>query len=99
MITKEQVFDALRKVNDPELRINVVDLGLIYAVDIFPDNKINIVMTVTTPGCPVIDQFLQQAHDEVAAIPDVGEVTVHLTFDPLWTPDKITPEVRSALGL
>ena len=98
-ITKEQVLEKLRSVNDPELRINVVDLGLIYETTISEKNDITVVMTVTTPGCPIIDQFLEQVHEQIESLEGVGKITVKLTFDPPWSVDKIKPELREALGM
>lgn len=98
-ITEEDIREKLRVVNDPELRINVVDLGLIYQITVSDANDVFIKMTVTTPGCPVIDQFLEQVHQSIENIEDVGEITVKLTFDPLWTPEKMAPQARAALGL
>jgi len=98
-LTEQDVWGVLHTVHDPELRISVVDLGLIYDIQITDQNDVTVKMTVTTPGCPVIDQFLEQAHDKIESLKDVGNVTVKLTFDPLWTPDRIKPECREALGI
>jgi len=98
-ITKEAVLTQLRHVMDPEFRLNIVDLGLIYEVAISPSSDVTVQMTVTTPGCPIIPQFLQQAHDHIAKIEGVGKVQVQLTFNPLWTPAKMSAEARAALGL
>lgn len=98
-ITEQDVKKVLHTVHDPELRMSVVDLGLIYDVQISDQNDVVVKMTVTTPGCPVIDQFLEQAHDKVESLPEVGNVIVKLTFDPFWTPDRIKPELREALGI
>lgn len=98
-ITREEVESSLNIVKDPELRIGVVDLGLIYEVSISEKNDVSVLMSVTTPGCPVIDQFLEQAEAAIQGLPEVGEVTVKLTFTPLWTPDRIKPQARKALGL
>jgi len=99
VLTEHDVREALHTVHDPELRMSVVDLGLIYDIQISPENDVTVNMTVTTPGCPIIDQFLQQANDKVESLPDVGNVTIKLTFDPPWTTDRIKPELREALGL
>lgn len=98
-ITESEILDHLKAVNDPELKINIVDLGLIYEVKISDKNDIFVKMTVTTPGCPVIDQFLEQVHSILESIQGVGEITVRLTFDPLWTTEKMNPDARAALGL
>jgi metal-sulfur cluster biosynthetic enzyme len=98
-ITKEAVLTQLRHVIDPEFRLNIVDLGLIYEVDITSAADVTVQMTVTTPGCPIIPQFLQQAHDQIAKLEGVGKVNVQLTFNPLWTPAKMSADARAALGL
>ena len=98
-ITKDMVFSQLRNVIDPEFRLNIVDLGLIYSVELSDSFDVTVQMTVTTPGCPIIPQFLQQAHDQIAKIEGVGKVDVQLTFNPLWTPAKMSLEARAALGL
>ena len=98
-LTEQDVQGALQAVHDPELRMSVVDLGLIYDIQISEHNDVVVQMTVTTPGCPVIEQFLEQVNDRIESLKDVGGVTVKLTFDPLWTPNRIKPELREALGL
>lgn len=98
-LTEQQVKEQLKHVKDPELRLNVVDLGLIYEIRISEQNDVFVKMTVTTPGCPVIDQFLEQVHESIEALADVGEVTVRLTFDPPWTTERMDPNARAALGL
>lgn len=98
-LRREDVEKALNVVRDPELRLGVVDLGLVYEISLSSTNDVSIVMTVTTPGCPVIDQFLEQAEAAARGLPEVGQVTVKLTFTPLWTPDRIKPQARKALGL
>ncbi|MFA5031049.1 MAG: metal-sulfur cluster assembly factor [Patescibacteria group bacterium] len=98
-LTEKDVKEVLHIVHDPELQISIVDLGLIYDVQISDTNDVIVKMTVTTPGCPIIDQFLEQAHDKIESLKDVGNVTVKLTFDPPWTPDRIKPEIREALGI
>lgn len=98
-ITEQVVRERLKTVKDPELHLNVVDLGLIYKIEISNKNDVTVDMTVTTPGCPIIDQFLGQVHYAIHQIPEVGEIKVNLTFNPLWTPDKMNPEARAQLGL
>jgi metal-sulfur cluster biosynthetic enzyme len=92
------VLEALKEVIDPELGINVVDLGLIYEVDIEGAN-VSVTMTLTTPGCPLhesIGAAVREALD--AYIPGIGEVAVNLVWDPPWTPDRLSEEGRLALG-
>lgn len=98
MITKEEVIKALRKVYDPEIPINVVDLGLIYDVKI-EDNNVNIKMTMTAPGCPLdfllVDMVKEAIKEE---IPSVKEVNVELVWDPPWTPERMSEEAKRLLG-
>lgn len=98
MITEEQVMEALKQVYDPEVGVNIVDLGLIYGVDIGEDGTVRIDMTLTTPGCPLHDALSVDIERVLKAIPDVKNVQVDLVWNPPWTPDRITPEGHRALG-
>ena len=86
--TREQVVQALSSVFDPELGMSVVELGLIYSIDIV-NATVNITMTLTAPGCPVHDVIAGWIRQAVAAVPGVDSVGVRITFDPPWTPDRI----------
>ena len=97
-ITHDEVVGALKEVYDPEIPVNVVDLGLIYDVDINDDN-VNIVMTLTAPGCGMAPYIAQQAEWAVAEVEGVKDVSVDITFDPPWNPDRITDDGKMALGL
>ncbi|MCC6003510.1 MAG: metal-sulfur cluster assembly factor [Thermofilum sp.] len=98
-ITQEQVLQALQEVFDPEVPFNVVDLGLIYGVEI-SDGKVKIKMTLTTIGCPLSYFLVDMVREAVREkIPEVEDVEVELVFDPPWTPDRMKPEVRKLLGL
>ena len=97
-ITHDEVVGALKEVYDPEIPVNVVDLGLIYDVDINDDN-VNIVMTLTSPGCGMGPYIAQQAEWAVAEVEGVKDVSVDITFDPPWNPDRITDDGKMALGL
>ena len=97
-ITHDEVVGALKEVYDPEIPVNVVDLGLIYDVDINDDN-VNIVMTLTAPGCGMGPYIAQQAEWAVAEVEGVKDVRVDITFDPPWNPDRITDDGKMALGL
>jgi metal-sulfur cluster biosynthetic enzyme len=98
MVTVDQVKKALRKVKDPELNLDLVVLGLIYEVDV-QDAVVEVTMSLTSPACPVAGQIVDQARAAVEAIPGVEQANVELTFSPLWTPERIPPMIRSALGL
>ncbi|MFZ5828303.1 MAG: metal-sulfur cluster assembly factor [Bacillota bacterium] len=95
-ITKEQVLKVLEKVNDPELRLNIVDLGLIYDVEITEENNVGVDMTLTTQACPVGPLMQMQAEAALKSIPGVNQVDVRLTFDPPWTPDKMSERLKKA---
>ena len=98
MITKQDVMKVLKQCYDPEIGINVVDLGLIYDVQVKND-KVNIKMTLTTPGCPMHSFLTQNVQDKVKDVKGVKEVKVDLIWDPPWTPDRMTKNVRKKLGL
>lgn len=95
-ITKQQVLKVLEKVNDPELRLNIVDLGLIYEIEITEDNNVGVDMTLTTQACPVGPLMQMQAEAAVKSVPGVNQVDVRLVFDPPWTPDKMSERLKKA---
>ncbi|MBI4758742.1 MAG: metal-sulfur cluster assembly factor [Chloroflexi bacterium] len=97
MVTKDQVMAALRGVEDPELGLNVVDLGLIYNVDIVNDN-VKVEMTLTTPGCPLHDSIGRGAQAAVAKVPGVKTAEVRLVWDPPWSPSRMSDAAKKALG-
>ena len=92
-IGREQVTAALREVFDPELGMSVVDLGLIYDVQI-DGGRVRITMTLTTQGCPLHDSMTEWVRQAVGRIPGVDEVEVAITFEPAWTPERIAPGAR-----
>lgn len=94
---REDVIEALRNCYDPEIPVNIYDLGLIYKLDIDGDD-INIVMTLTSPFCPVIDFLLDQVREEIKK-KGAKEVNIDLTFDPPWNKDMISEAAREELGL
>ncbi len=97
-LTVEGVYEALRDVYDPEIPVNVVDLGLIYGVEV-DEGNVEIRLTLTFAGCGMGPQIAQQAEWRIAEIDAVEDVNVELTFDPPWTPDMITEEGKKLLGL
>jgi metal-sulfur cluster biosynthetic enzyme len=98
-ITDEQVFDALRKCMDPEIPVNVVDLGLIYSIKIDPTNDVGIEMTMTTRGCPLHDTLVSDVKRSVGKITGIGNIDVKIVWEPPWTSEKINPAVRERLGI
>ena len=95
--TREDVLAALSQVNDPELGINLVDLGLVYGVEIKED-KVQIDLTLTTPGCPMHSYIARQAWDAVNNLPGVTDTKVQIVWEPRWTPDRLSPAARAQLG-
>ena len=96
-IEKEKVFDALKQVYDPEIPVDIVNLGLVYDVSI-DDGKIAVKMTTTASGCPVGNYIAQQAKQVLERLEDVKEVEVELVYDPPWRESMITEEGRRMLG-
>jgi FeS assembly SUF system protein len=94
----EAMIDALRTVYDPEIPVNLYDLGLIYDIDQKDDGDVGILMTLTTPACPVAGQMPAQVAQTVAAVAGVGTVQVTLTWNPPWTPEQMTEDARMILG-
>ncbi len=97
--TEDAVTDGLRSVYDPEIPVNIYDLGLIYDCTIADNGDVKIVMTLTAPACPVAGEMPQQVANAVAAVEGVGEVEVSLTWDPPWTPERMTEVARVALDM
>ncbi len=98
-ITKDQVLEKLKDVFDPEIPINIVDLGLIYGVDVSNDNEVHVMMTLTAPGCGIGPYIAKQAEWAVSELEGLKEVSVELTFDPPWTPEMLTEEGKKLLGI
>jgi metal-sulfur cluster biosynthetic enzyme len=97
-ISTEQAKLALRKVKDPELGLNIIDLGLVYEI-IVNENNIHVDMTLTSPGCPAGPQIMTDAERVLQALPGVGDVEINLVWSPYWTPERIEPRVRAYMGL
>lgn len=99
-ISEELVYAALKEVIDPELGLNIVDLGLIYSVDIEENGYITITMTLTTPGCPLHASFAQEIERVLwQSIPELTGVSVELVWEPRWNAMMISPEGRALLGI
>ena len=96
---EEQVIDALRGVYDPEIPVNIYDLGLIYTLDIDADGVVNIAMTLTAPGCPVAQTFPGTVECAVKCVPGVSDARVELVWDPPWTKERMTEAAKLQLGL
>lgn len=101
MVTHEAVLEALHEVIDPELGVNVVDLGLVYGVGLEEkaEGRVHVAMTLTTPGCPLHDSLVEAAERAIETmVPGVCEARVNLVFEPPWTADRISVAGREALG-
>ena len=96
-LSEDQVRLALRRVKDPEIGLNIVDLGLIYSVAL-DGADVNVDMSLTSPGCPAGPQLLHEAEEEVRSLAGVGAVNINLVWSPPWTPERIEPRVRAYLG-
>jgi len=97
-VTKEQVFSELRKCMDPEVPVNVVDLGLIYGVNVSDKNNVDIKMTMTTRGCPLHDTLVSDVKRNLNKLEGIGSVNVEIVWDPPWSIEKMNPAVREKLG-
>jgi metal-sulfur cluster biosynthetic enzyme len=98
MISEKQVYDRLRKVIDPELGIDIVDLGLIYGVKVEKKGKVEVVMTFTTAACPLAPVIQEQVVEQVGQLNGVAEVKVEVTFDPPWTQEMMGKKAKAELG-
>ncbi|MEI6649890.1 MAG: metal-sulfur cluster assembly factor [Candidatus Moraniibacteriota bacterium] len=95
---KEQTMGKLRAVLDPELGVSIVDLGLVYGIEITPEGSATVSMTLTTIGCPLFPVIQKDIEDRLLELPDIEDVNIDLTFDPPWSPDRMTEETKIRLG-
>ena len=95
----ESVIEALKEIYDPEIPVNIYDLGLIYSVEVTPGADVAIVMTLTTPHCPVAESMPGEVEMRVATVPGVRDADVQITWDPPWDPSKMSDEARLELGM
>jgi metal-sulfur cluster biosynthetic enzyme len=98
MQTSETIRKALKGVKDPELGLNIIDLGLVYDVDINDAGDVHIRMTLTSPGCPAGPEITGDVNSLVADLEGVNSVEVEVVWEPYWTPERIDPRVRAFLG-
>jgi len=99
MITKEQVIESLKNCYDPEIPIvNLVELGLIYDVEVNENNDVNVRMTLTSPGCPMHSLISQDAKSKIEKIESVGKVNIEVVWDPPWNPNMMSDEAKQKLG-
>lgn len=97
MITQDQIIDKLRQCLDPELGVNIIDLGLVYGVSV-EGSRVHVLMTLTTPGCPLDAYFTKDITSRLKTLKGISDVAVELTFDPIWSPAKMSPEGKDLLG-
>ncbi|ABD24649.1 protein of unknown function DUF59 [Novosphingobium aromaticivorans DSM 12444] len=95
----EGVVNALKEIFDPEIPVNIYDLGLIYGVDVSDDAHVMVTMTLTTPHCPVAESMPGEVELRVSAVPGVREAEVNLVWDPPWDPQKMSDEAKLELGM
>ncbi|MCH7759313.1 DUF59 domain-containing protein [Patescibacteria group bacterium] len=102
-ISKQDVIDVLKQCNDPEIPVNIYDLGLIYNIDISEnqDNEtfnVNITMSLTTPGCPMSGSIANEVKEKLEALPEVNQASVEITFDPPWNSEMMSEDAKANLG-
>jgi metal-sulfur cluster biosynthetic enzyme len=95
----DRVRLALRKVKDPELNLNIVDLGLVYDIVADESGKVDVDMSLTSPGCPAGPQIMGDVERAVKAVPGVTDLALNLVWTPMWSPERIEPRVRAYMGI
>jgi len=99
MIEKDAVMEILKQCYDPEIPVNIVDLGLVYDIDIDTESNVNVTMTLTAQGCPMSAHINQDVTDKLEALDDVNSAYVDIVWEPRWNPSMISPEGRKQLGM
>ena len=97
--TKEDIIAAIKSVQDPELMINIYDLGLIYEINQKGNGDVDVVMTLPSPTCPLAGDMPKMVANAISSVPGTGVITVELTFDPPWGLDKLSDEIKLSMGL
>jgi FeS assembly SUF system protein len=98
-VARQWLITALKTVYDPEIPVDIYELGLIYKVDVADNKDVTIDMTLTAPGCPVASEMPNMVADAIKTVKGVGEVKVNMTFDPPWTPDRMSEEAKLELNM
>ena len=96
---EKAIIETVKTVYDPEIPVNIYDLGLIYEINVEDEGAVRIVMTLTSPNCPVAESLPEEVYDKVMAIEGVNSVELNMTFDPPWTKDMLSEEALLELGL
>ena len=99
MTIEKRIIDALKTIYDPEIPVDIYNLGLIYQIEVEQNSKVRILMTLTSPNCPVAESLPEEVTERLKGIEGISEVEVNLTFDPPWSKDNLTEEARLELGL
>ncbi len=99
LIDKSEIIESLKTIHDPELPINIYDLGLIYNIDLIDKNDLKVKMSLTAPGCPVAGEMPGQVANTLAKIPNIGLIEVELVWDPIWTKDRMSEDAKLALDI
>lgn len=97
-LMRDLVIEKLSTVYDPEIPVNIWELGLVYDIEFPKPSEVVIHMTLTAPGCPIADELVQQVHDAVMEVEGIEAVTVNLVFEPAWTPDRMSDVAKLELG-
>ena len=99
LIDKSEIVESLKTIHDPELPVNIFDLGLIYDIKLFDKNNLKIKMSLTAPGCPVAGEIPGQVANTLAKIPNIGLIEVELVWEPAWTKDRMSDDAKLALDI
>lgn len=99
VVSKEKVMDVLHECYDPEIPVNIVDLGLVYDVNIDDSSNVHVTMTLTAQGCPMSEMIDQQVRDKLEALDEVNDASVDIVWEPRWNPTMISPDGRKQLGM
>ena len=98
-VTKNKIIDEIKKIYDPEIPVNIYELGLIYKMEVDNENKVNIDMTLTSPNCPVAESLPKQVKDNIMKVEGVSDVNLKLVWEPPWTKDKMSEAAKLELNL
>ena len=99
LIDKSEIVENLKTIHDPELPVNIYDLGLIYDIKLIDKNDLKITMSLTAPGCPVAGEMPKQVANTLAKIPNIGLIVVELVWEPAWTKDRMSEDAKLALDI
>ncbi|HXV85414.1 MAG TPA: metal-sulfur cluster assembly factor [Gemmatimonadales bacterium] len=98
MVSADEIRKALRQVKDPEINLSIIDLGLVYDVEVSQEGAVDVRMTLTSPGCPSGPEIMADVDQTVRGVDGVTGVNIDLVWEPYWTPERIDPKVRAFLG-